>query len=353
MVRLVFLVPVLALVAGACGDDGPRERTQSYYVTTSTAAGAAASAEVVRRIAGSDRYETATRLMDDRWDSASDVFLANGIEPADALAAAYGSGLHSSPVFLTERDSLSPSAREGLEIIGPRIVHVLGGTASISEGVVAELESAGYDTVRHAGADRFGTAVAVAKSETSEIIGSYRDEGRTVILANGRRPFDALVAGPLSAGILLPILLTEADALPPVTANALRELKIQHVMVMGDASAVSDAVVSSIVATGLTVRRVGGATSAATAVAMAGVLEELDYDLARIALTSGSTPADALGAGPWAAPSTPILLCETPNACGETTMAWVRAHPPREVVVIGGTASVSDAAADEVASTSR
>ena len=342
---MVLLVPV------GCGDDAPAERTQSYYVTTPTAAGGAVSADGVRRIAGDDRYATATAVADDRWSSASDVFIANGTDPADALAGAYGSGLHSSPIFLTDRDTLPDATIRGLEIIGPRLVHVLGGTASVSASVVAALEARGYETVRHAGADRFGTAVAVAKSETSEIIGSFRSDGRTAILANGHKPFDALVAGPLSAGQLLPILLTEADALPQVTADALRDLEIAHVIVMGDATAVSDAVVASMEATGLTVRRVGGASDAATAVAMAGVLEELDYDMTRVGLASGQSVADAVGAGAWGAPSTPILLCETPTACGDTTLAWASAHPElAEVVVIGGTARVSDEAASEVAS---
>jgi lactocepin len=354
MRRLVWVLAVLGLLVTACGAGDDDDRATRGRTTITAPTGDAATTEgdgeaAVRRLAGDDRYATAAAVALDRWDHPSDVFLASGADPADALAGAYGSGLHSSPVLLTTRDELPAPTIAALRSIAPTKVRVLGGSGSISDAVVAQVEALGPEVVRHAGADRFATAVAVAESEDASIVGTYKGKGHTALLANGRRPFDALAAGPLSAGQLYPILLTESDAIPKVTADALGHLGIQHVIVLGGTGAVSDAVLDALAGRGITAERVAGATRAETAVAVAGIMDGLGYDGSRLALTSATSVADALGAGPWGAPGSPVLLCASADSCGDVTLAWAREHGPDEVVVIGGTAGVSDAAAEAVA----
>ncbi|HVM54589.1 MAG TPA: cell wall-binding repeat-containing protein [Acidimicrobiales bacterium] len=308
-----------------------------------------AHAAEMRRIAGPDRYATAAAVALDRWRHPSDVVLASGSDPADALAGAYLSGLHGSPVLLAERDAVPAATLDALRAMDPSTIHVLGGTASIGAGAVATLEGEGYTVVRHAGGDRFGTAAAVAGSGGAAIVGVWLDEGPTALVANGRRPFDALAAGPLAAGHLLPILLTEAVTLPRATSAALDDLGIRHVVVLGGTAAVSDSVVAALESSGRTVRRVAGSDRTATATAVADLLGELGHVTRRASLTSATAPFDALGAGPWGAPDTPVLLCESPTFCGASTLEWSKSRQLEEVVVIGGEAAVSDAAAVAVA----
>lgn len=313
---------------------------------TATAAHAAST----RRLAGGDRYETAAVVSLDRWDHPTDPVLASGEDPADALAGAFVAGLHGSPLLLTARDSLPFATLAALRSIEPRVVHVLGGTASISEDVVDQLQDEGWVVKRHAGTDRYGTAVAAALSEGPAIIGSYLSEGRTAIMANGHRPFDALAAGPLAAGQLLPILLTTTHSVPPVTMEGLDDMGIAHVIVMGGTGVVSEAVVERLEASGRTVRRVAGADRASTAIALADLLEdELGYDVEVASVVSATDWADALAAGPWGYPDMPVLLCESSASCGATTTEWVAGQRLDELVVVGGRASVSDAAAQELA----
>ena len=308
-----------------------------------------AQAAMARRIAGATRYDTAAAVARDRWQHPSDVFLARGDDPSDALAAAYGSGLHGSPVLLTPHDTLPDSTRAELESIGPDRVRILGGTAAVGEKVADAIRAMGIAVVRHAGANRYGTAASVAQSEDASIVGQWGEQGRTALLANGHAPFDALAAGPLAAGQLFPVLLTEATSIPAETKAALDHLGIKHVIVLGGEAAVSEVVAASLQASGRTVRRVAGADRMATAVAVAGLLEELGMKPTRAALVSASTPADALGAGPWGAPATPVLLCETSQHCGTATKTWAMQHPLDEVVAIGGSDAVSDAALGEIA----
>ncbi|HYD10314.1 MAG TPA: cell wall-binding repeat-containing protein, partial [Acidimicrobiales bacterium] len=260
-----LLAGMLVIVLASCGggDDGG-----TLAERVAEAQGARSDA-VVRRIAGADPYDTAAAIALDEYASASDPILANGDDPADALAGSYLAATHGSALLLTRRDELPQSTIDALASLRARKVHVLGGPAAIGEGVAAELTSLGYVVNRVAGPDRYATAVAVAEEEGTAILGIWPGEGRTVFLANGLRPSDALSAGPIANGQLLPILLTATDELPVVTSSALDRLAVEHVIVLGGTAAVSDAVVASIEAGGRSVRRVAGVdrTSTATAVA--------------------------------------------------------------------------------------
>ncbi|MEN3272922.1 MAG: hypothetical protein V7636_1683 [Actinomycetota bacterium] len=308
-----------------------------------------ARAATVRRIAGPDRYATAAAIGQDRWNDVSDTFVANGSDPSDALAAAFGAGLHGSPIFLTARDAVPQTTLDALRGVHARRVHVLGGSASVSDGVVATLRSAGYEVDRLAGADRYGTAVAVARSGGTAIIGSWGDQGRTALVANGSRPFDALAAGPLAAGQLFPILLVQQGSVPKATSDGFRDLAIKHVVVLGGTGAISDDVVTSIKASGITVRRVAGADRMESAIAIAGLLEEFGYTPKRASLVSATSFADSLGGGTWGAPDAPVLLCQTASFCGTATNKWAHTHALDQIIVMGGTNAVSDVAAMEVA----
>ena len=311
-----------------------------------------AQAATTRRLAGDDRYATAAAVALDRWSPGgpSDVVLAGAGDPADALAGAYVSGLHSSPVLLTAPDVLPPATLDALRTLAPMRVHVLGGTAAVGEGVADALRAEGWIVERHAGTDRYATAAVIARSGGAAAIGSFLAEGPTALVANGHRSFDALAAGTIAAGHQLPILLTATDAVPTATTSALDDLGIRHVIVLGGTAVVSDAVVAQLEAGGRTVRRVAGIDRTATATAVADLLEELGYDVTVASLVSGVSTADALGAGAWGAPRRPVLLCQDASFCGAATTSWARTHALDEVVVIGGSAAVSDLAAAGVAS---
>jgi hypothetical protein len=133
--------------------------------------------------------------------------------------------------------------------------------------------------------------------------------------------------------------------------DTLDVLEITHVMVFGGTAAVSDDVLDALEASGRTVRRVAGADRSATAVAIAGLLaDELGADTSERAVLVGATAtAETTALGPFAAPSSPILLCLEPDDGGPATRGWAASHRPLEVVVAGGADAVSDGAAAEIA----
>lgn len=109
------------------------------------------------------------------------AFLANGIVPADALAAGPIAGQLGAPLFTTQPDTLSQPAADGLDDADPELVIVLGGPVAVSDTVVNQAAAVTGLTVvadpdsrpdagivRAAGQDRFETAQIVA-----QLLGAY------------------------------------------------------------------------------------------------------------------------------------------------------------------------------------
>lgn len=103
------------------------------------------------------------------------AFLANGINPADALAAGPIAGRFGAPLFTTPPDSLSPAAAQGIKDYAPDLIIALGGPVALTNDVLIELRDAtelallpdNDDTptdgiVRVFGESRYDTAAAVA-----------------------------------------------------------------------------------------------------------------------------------------------------------------------------------------------
>ena len=103
------------------------------------------------------------------------AFLANGINPADALAAGAIAGQLGAPLFTTNPATLEDAARDGLAAYQPELLIVLGGPVAVSQAAMdAAAAAAGLTVVtdpdarpdegaiRVAGDNRYLTAAAVA-----------------------------------------------------------------------------------------------------------------------------------------------------------------------------------------------
>jgi putative cell wall-binding protein len=300
----------------------------------------------VRRFAGADRFATAAQLALDRFPSTTDAVLARADDPADALAGSYVAGSHIGPILLANRRSVPAVSMDTLRALHVHKVRVLGGTGVLGPEVVAQLQAAGFTVERVAGTDRYATAAAVARNSGTANVGVRGTRGRTILLANGTQPADALAAGPLAYGQQWPVLLTTASTLPAATRQALDELAIRHVVVVGGAAAVSQGIVGQLEASGRTVERVAGVDRMGTATAVADLIVSLGEPLTGIGVANASSFADALALGVHAAPATPVLLCAALDDCGPTTLSWIaaRANLVDTIVIAGGTGVVGSTA---------
>ncbi len=192
------------------------------------------------------------------------------------------------------------------------------------------------EVVRHAGTNRVETAAAVSA-------GAFPDGADTVWIARADEFADALSAGPAAGLAGGPILLTGHDELPDATANELVRLAPTRVVVLGGTAAIGEPVVDRVagVVPGASVVRVSGPDRFATAAAVA--TDAFTAPVPVVVVATGTGFADALSGGAAAGHhGGPLLLVEG-DTLPEATAAALRALRPLRIVVLGGTAAISDA----------
>jgi putative cell wall-binding protein len=86
------------------------------------------------RIAGNDRYDTSIHVAS-AFSAAPIVYLATGASFADAMAAGATAGAKKGPILLVPHDCIPFDADLTIQRLNPEQVIVLGGTASLGDGV--------------------------------------------------------------------------------------------------------------------------------------------------------------------------------------------------------------------------
>lgn len=299
------------------------------------------------RWSGQTRYETAAVVSAETFASADRVYVATGENYPDALAAGASGALLGSPVLLTAPTRLPSATVSEVERLGPSEIIVPGGTVAVSQDVVTALEDASGAQVRRlSGADRYATAVALARS-------GARGPVTTVFVASGEAFPDALTGGPLVAARSGRLVLTRPDALPDTTRSALETWQPEQIVVLGGTAAVSRAVVSELesLATGDVVR-VFGPDRYATSVAISQQLFP-DGGVTRVYLATGEAFPDAVGAGPAAAAAGAPVLLVGQDRLPEVVADELARLGPDEVVVIGGLDAIGTGVAEAAATAAR
>jgi len=318
-----------------------------------TAAPAAADHDVQpARLEGDTRFATAAAIAAfDHPDGSGVALLANGMGFADALAASPLSRSTIAPLLLTQRDDIPAATEQAFTDLGVQEVVLLGGTAAISAELEAELEQRFDRVTRFDGATRFQTAIRIAESINASPNASIGEIGgqRTAMIVNAFTPADAVLAGAFGAGQEnpFPILFTEQGILTGTTEQALRDLGIQHAIIVGGPLAVGDQVEQRLGELGLDPTRLGGQTRLDTATLVADHAQlVLGWDGDLVNLARGDDFADALAAGPYAGRAgAPILLTENPTELGAPTAQWLSAECAAigTIRAIGGEAAVATA----------
>ncbi|MFE5410550.1 cell wall-binding repeat-containing protein [Microbacterium sp. NPDC056569] len=190
------------------------------------------STDEVTTIGGVNRFETAALISERTFDpGVPRVFVADGYNYPDALAAAAVAARDGVPILITPRDALDPYTAAELDRLDPEEIVVLGGAPSISSSTFGAISQYG-PTRRIAGADRFETAVEISRE-------FFPDGADRVYLTNGRNFPDALAAGPAAGLAGAPILLTEPGSVPAVVLEEIERLGVAQIHVLGDPNAVS------------------------------------------------------------------------------------------------------------------
>lgn len=190
------------------------------------------TADEVSRISGLDRYGTAAEAALTYPSGVQVAYIAKGSDFPDALAAASRGGALDSPVLLTRTDALPATTIAALEHLNANQIIVLGGTTSVADTVLTELDAYTTGTVtRVAGDNRYGTAAALS--------GDYAPGVNAVFVATGEVYADSMSGAPISVAIGGPIVLTQPGTLPAETITELERLDPQRIIILGGTESVS------------------------------------------------------------------------------------------------------------------
>lgn len=301
---------------------------------------------VVSRTAGADRIATAVQASRDFRSSAEHAVVATAYSFPDALAASALTHQLDAPLLLTNTDGLPGNVAEELQRLGVATVWILGGQNAVSAEVEAQLQDLGYDTRRLSGASRYETAreiaVAAGASTTGEVVlalGEHVDHDRAWP--------DAVASGALAATPdRVPTLLTQPDALPAATEDALAALQASNVIILGGPNTISEGVETRLTTLGYETKRVIEDSRYATSAALAeDALARFDDGVRPAVFASGQAFPDALAAGSLAASlGAPLLLVPPADELPPSSESFLRDNTQRLAsgVVVGGPNAASD-----------
>lgn len=141
----------------------------------------------VKRLAGDDRYGTATAIIERGGDTPGDTaLLATGTNFPDALGGGPVAFAEDMPLAITKPGDLPDDVLAALKSAGVSKVLVLGGESAVGQAVVDELKKEGIEvTKRFAGSDRAETSAMLGRhavanfgfSETAVNVASGYVEG--------------------------------------------------------------------------------------------------------------------------------------------------------------------------------
>lgn len=188
-----------------------------------------------------------------------------------------------------------------------------------------------------AGEDRFKTAIEVSKKGFENA-----GDANAVVLVGKDAVVDGLAAAPLAAEKNAPILLTNKDGLTKETeAEMLRVLganvKGKTIYVIGGESQFSKVAEENLAKLGATVKRLAGDSRYETSLKIA---KELKTQTDAAFVVGGNGEVDAMSIAAHAANTKSPIIVTNKDVVNEDA---IKALNGKELVIVGGTSSVSDA----------
>ena len=147
----------------------------------------------IKRIAGSDRFETNLKILKEADVRSGDLLVCSGVGYADSLAAS-ASG---KPIMLVD-DMLSDEQKKLIKSLDSGNVTIIGGYKSVNSNIESACKSLA-PTIRIYGEDRYTTSLAIAKH--------FFNNSKSAVFAYGDNFPDGLCGGVLAEKMNAPLLL--------------------------------------------------------------------------------------------------------------------------------------------------
>jgi putative cell wall-binding protein/peptidoglycan/xylan/chitin deacetylase (PgdA/CDA1 family) len=309
--------------------------------TSSATATSAQTAAVVRRnvtvtrFSGADRFATAVDMSSKSYaPGVQRVYVANGLNYPDALAAAPAAAKFDSPLLLTAPNSLPANVRAEIDRLNPGLIVIVGGTGNVSSAVATQLAQLGT-VQRIAGVDRFETSRLIAQN-------AFGTGATTAYVATGLNFPDALAAAPAAAKANGPTILVNGNAatLDTATRTLLDTLNVTTVKIAGGTPSVGTGVATGLRAVPgvTTVQRFGGADRYLTA---ALINQDTFTTATTTYLASGADFPDALVGSALAGWKDSPLYLSQQSCLSAAASDGLDRHESTNLTLLGGTPSLS------------
>lgn len=297
------------------------------------------SNEVVKRLAGDDRYETAIKISKDNFKSADTVVLASGTNSADALAASSLATSKSAPILLTKRNEIGKNVFDEIKRLNANNVIVVGEKVSISEKVVSDLKDKNITVKRLAGDNRYETSYEIAK----ELLKS--NKAKEAIIVNGFKNVDALSVSSLATKENLPILLNDGNRLSKDIKNIVEDSNIKKMYIIGGRTSLPRRIEDNIKALDIEYERLAGEDRYETSSKIAKYAYE---NSDKVILASGENSIDALAAGVLTKMEKAPMLLVQKRRIPKSISNRIEESKAKKFLLIGGEKTISDRVKDKV-----
>ena len=179
----------------------------------------------IKRLWGSDRYETNVKILQEAGVSGDEILVASGTGFADSLSAS----ATGKPILLV-KNTIQDSQKDYVESLKGKKFFVIGGSGAVNDELEAYFKTLG-ETKRLGGQTRYETSVSVAKQ--------FFPEPKGAVLAYGANFPDGLCGGSLANAMDGPLLLAANGKADQAAAYA-KEKGIKGGAVLGGPTLISD-----------------------------------------------------------------------------------------------------------------
>lgn len=290
----------------------------------------------ILRLGGKNRQGTAVLASQSVYNTANAVVLSGSGGDVDALTGTLLAAEKDAPLLITHKDHLTDTTKAEIIRLQASTVYILGGTNAISQAVEDEINLMGLQVERFQGTSRYDTAVKVAKY----VKPSGSDHAFLVVGITAKKNdalADALAIGPVSAKLKSPVLLASLKGLPQETSEAIANLNVRNITIVGGTAAISSEIEQELKDLGINIERVFGKSREETAIKIA----DRYFDNTNLAIiANGRRSADALVGGYLGGyKDAPILLAHN-TGLSQATKDYLQKRFYNSIV-LGGEAVVS------------
>ena len=282
------------------------------------------------RLAGDNRELTAVEVSKKNFAPGRDaVYVANGYNFPDALAAGPAAAKAKSPLLLAGKTWINDATLDEVKRLAPKKIFLVGGSDVVNDDVAAKLAQLGSVT-RLAGSNRYATAVDVALENWST--------SDNVYIAYGLNFPDALSGGSGAAKEGGPLLLSDGKDLSDDTLATLKRLAPKKVVLVGGENVLATSVKRAVelaLPTSTSVVRAGGTDRYDTSALIIKNVTGKDGQKSAFLATGRNYP-DALAGVPAAFVANAPLALTQPNCLPASVKSALDPLPLTTVTRLGG-----------------